>query len=402
MNKLFSIARLMLLETVRDRSIWIQMVAMPLLLTTVMGLAFGGSGGSAKTVPLLVVDKDKSTYSKMVVDRLRKDKVFEVKASDETKARDQVKRGLAAGAVIVPEGYGSDLNSGRNVELKVMNLAGSGDAPALQQIVSGLASRYSTDAYSAATTVKVLQDHNRLAANLSDQAWEDTFMAADKAWEPAPVTVDARTVTASSVRGKKTISTGFSQTSIGFTLTFIMFMLVGGASSILEERQKGTLGRLLTTPTTKSTFLGGKIMGLFSTAIVQAVILIAAGRFIFGVNWGRDPLPLIVIMLAFIFAISALGILIAALSRTTAQAQSVAPILIISMAMLSGCYWPIEITPPSMQAVAKFLPTNWAMTGLVDIVVRGHGWDAVLMPTLVLIAFGAVFMTVGVWRLKFE
>jgi ABC-2 type transport system permease protein len=402
MNKVFSIAKLMLLEALRDRSIWIQMIAVPILLTTIMGLAFGGSGTSSKKVLLLVVDKDKSTFSKLVATRLDQDKIFLIKATNETKAHDQVKRGLAAGAVIVPEGYGNDLRNGRKVELKVMNLAGSGNAPALQQIVSGLSSRYSTDAYSATTTVNALLKSNRLAPEASDQAWEDAFKAADKAWEPAPVTVDARTVTASAVRGKKTISTGFSQSSIGFVLTFLMFMLVSGASTIVEERQNGTLGRLLTTPTTKATFLGGKIMGLFSTAIVQAAILIAVGRFVFGVNWGRDPLPLIVIMLSFIFAIAAFGILIAALARTTAQAQSTTPILIMSLAMLGGCFWPIEITPPAMQTVSKFLPTSWAMSGLVDIIVRGQSWSAVLMPTLVLLAFGAVFMTIGVWRLKFE
>ncbi len=402
MIKTVNIARLMLLESVRDRSIWVTMIAIPLLLTTVMGFAFGGSGGSAKKVPLLVVDKDGSVYSRMVIDRLRDDKVFEIRTTDEEDARLQVKTGKVSGAVVIPDGYGADLRAGRKTEIASLNVAGSGNAPAQQQIVTGLASRYSTDAYSATTTVSELLKRGLVAPDAADKTWQEAFTSSDKAWDPAPVTVDARTVTASEVRGKKTISSGFSQTSIGFTLTFMMFMLVSGATSILEERQKGTLGRLLTTPTGKSTFLGGKIMGLFLIAAVQGTILIAAGRFIFGVNWGREPLPMIVVLIAFVFAIASLGILIAALSRTTAQAQSLTPILIISMAMLSGCYWPIEITPPAMQAIAKFLPANWAMTGLVDIIVRGHSWDAVLTPTLILVAFGAVFMTIGVWRLKFE
>lgn len=402
MSKAYNIAKLMLLEAVRDRSIWIQMIAVPILLTTVMGLAFGGSGNGPKKVALLAVDQDGSTYSKMVIARLRQDKVFKIETSDEAKARDQVKKGTVAGAILISNGYGAGLAAGERVDLKVINQAGSSNAPALQQIVSGLASRYSADAFAAAQTVKSLTERQRLTPGGEQTAWEEAFEAADKAWDSQPVKVDAKTVVASSVRGNKTLSSGFSQTSIGFTLTFIMFMLVSGATSILEERQKGTLGRLLTTPTPKSTFLGGKIMGLFLTAIVQATILIAAGRFIFGVNWGRAPLQLIVILLAFIFAIAALGILIAALARTTAQAQSITPVLIISIAMLSGCYWPIEITPPSMQAIAKFLPTNWAMTGLVDVIVRGQGWSAVALPTLVLLAFGVVFLLVGVWRLKFE
>lgn len=402
MTKAFSIARLMLLEAVRDRSIWVSMILVPFILMTVMGFAFGGSAGNAKKVPLLVVDKDGSFYSRMVIARLKKDNVFDVKTAGETFARDQVKKEKVTGAILIPKGYGTDLTAGRKTELATINITGSANAAALQQIVSGLTSRYSTDAYTATTTVNELKNSGLVSADGAGKLWQETFSSSDKAWNPAPVTVDAITVTASEVRGKKTLSTGFSQSSIGFTLMFMMFMLVSGATSILEERQKGTLGRLLTTPTGKYTFLGGKIMGLFLTSVVQATILIGAGKFVFGVDWGRAPLPLIVILLAFIFAIASMGIMIAALARTTAQAQSITPILIISIAMLSGVYWPVEVTPPAMQVIAKFLPTNWAMTGLVDIIVRGHGWDAVLTPSLFLLLFGAVFMTIGVVFLKFE
>lgn len=400
MNKAFSIAKLMLMEAVRDRSIWITMIVMPLFLTTVMGLAFGSSG--PKKVPLLVVDKDESAYSRMVIDRVKAFDLYDIKKVGEAEAREKVKKGKVSGAILIPAGYGGDLRAGRKTELVSMSVVGSSNAFAQQQVVTGLANRYSTDAYTAAATVNEMVKRGLLPPDTFDKTWAEAFTAADKEWQSAPATVDKKTVTASEIRGKKTISSGFRQTSIGFTLTFLMFMLVSGATSIIEERQKGTLGRLLTTPTGKPTFLGGKITGLFLTALVQATILIGAGKFVFGVNWGRDPLPMIVILLAFMFAIASLGILVAALSRTTAQAQSVTPILLISIAMLSGCYWPIEITPPMMQAVAKFMPTNWAMTGLVDIVVRGHGWDTVLLPTLVLLAFGAFFMTIGVWRLKFE
>jgi ABC-2 type transport system permease protein len=401
-NKVFSIARLMLLEAVRDRSIWIQMIIIPVLLTTIMGLAFGDTSRTQTKVTLLVVDDDRSDYSRMLTDQLRTDRVFNIKVESKAKARDQVKNGSVSGALIIPVGYGNALRLGKKMGLILLNIAGSADAPAQKQIISGLADRYSTNAYAAAITVGILREHGRLPAAEVDNAWTSAFKQADKAWSPAPVTVHTNIMTASGIRGKKTLAFGFSQTSIGFAIMFIMFMLINGATSILEERQRGTLGRLLTTPTSKFTFLSGKIVGLFAIALIQATILIAAGRFIFGVDWGREPLPLIVILLVFIFAIASLGILIAAFARTTNQAQSVAPILVISAAMIGGCYWPIEITPPLMQTAARFLPTYWAMTSLTDIIVRGHSWDAILLPAAVLLGFGALFLTLGIRFLKYE
>jgi ABC-2 type transport system permease protein len=402
MNKALAIGKLALLEALRDRSIWVSLIVVPLLLTLVMGIAFGGGGSQQKKVPLLLVDQDKTTFSRLFINALKTDKVWQITVVDEAAARDQVRRGLVSGAIIIPTGYADGLAAGSAVKIKVLNTVGDSNSALLSQITSGLTNRYSTDAFAAAKTVAGLTAAGRLSPLQTQAAWEEAFEQADKAWSPPPVTVDAKALSASAVRGEKTLASGFNMSSMGFTVTFIMFMLVGGASSILEERQQGTLGRLLTTPTSKTTYLTGKILGLFAVAAVQATILVGAGRLIFNVDWGRNPLPLIAIMIAFIFAIASLGILVAALSRTAAQAQSMTPVLLISMAMLGGCYWPIEITPPFMQAIAKFIPAGWMMKGLVDLITRGYGWTSIVTPSLVLLGFGVVFLVAGVFFLKFE
>ncbi len=99
---------------------------------------------------------------------------------------------------------------------------------------------------------------------------------------------------------------------------------------------------------------------------------------------------------------SALGIMISSLTRTLAQANSISPVIVISMAMLGGCYWPLEITPPLMQSLAKALPTAWMMQGLTDLIVRGWGWEAIFLPTIALFGFGLIFLAIGLKYLRFE
>ncbi len=400
MNKVFAIGRLMLLEQVRNRSFWLQLIFIPLLLTLIMGIAFGGTSSGPKQVNLAAADSDKTVLSRIFLAQLKKDKVFSVATVSEAEARSRVKKGTVAGAVIIPAGYSESVVSGAKASVEVLNTAGDSSAVLLSQVVTGLTERYSADAFAAAKITAGLAAHRFGMTTVTE--WEESFEAADAKWNPPPVTVDAHTVTRSLVRGRKTLAGGFNQSSMGFTITFIMFMLVGGAVTILEDRQKGTLGRLLTTPTGKPTFVVGKMLGMFATAAVQSTILIAAGRFIFNVDWGRDPLPLILLMIAFIFSIASMGILIASLARTASQANAATPILLISMAMIGGCYWPIEVTPPFMQTAAKFIPAGWMMRGLTDLITRGYGWDAIWLPGLVLLGFGVVFLTAGVVFLKYE
>jgi ABC-2 type transport system permease protein len=94
--------------------------------------------------------------------------------------------------------------------------------------------------------------------------------------------------------------------------------------------------------------------------------------------------------------------LLAALARTYAQIDALSMLIIMPLAALGGAMWPIEITPPFMQSIALFLPTGWAMRGFHDIITRGLGLQEVLLEAGVLVAFGVVFLAIGVWRFRYE
>ncbi len=59
------------------------------------------------------------------------------------------------------------------------------------------------------------------------------------------------------------------------------------AQSILQEDEEGTLPRLFTTPTSRSTILGGKFTAVFITALIQVVALMAVSGLLFRIRWGH-------------------------------------------------------------------------------------------------------------------
>ena len=74
----------------------------------------------------------------------------------------------------------------------------------------------------------------------------------------------------------------------------------------------------------------------------------------------------------------------------------------MALASLGGAWWPIEIVPTWMQKIALMLPTGWAMRGFQDIIVRGLGLQEILLEAVVLIGFGLLFLSIGIWRFRYE
>jgi ABC-2 type transport system permease protein len=195
---------------------------------------------------------------------------------------------------------------------------------------------------------------------------------------------------------------GFQQYSLGYTLMFMMFMGLGAAGGFLEEREQGTLARLLMTPTSKAVLVAGKVVGIFATVALQAAILIGAGALLFGVPWGQDPLAVVLIVGTFGLATTGLGVMLSTIVRTRGQMSAATAVLAVVLSMLGGAYWPLDIVSPTMRTIAYFTPTGWAMQALTDVVVRYQGVSQALLPSLVLAGMAALFLAVGISRLKLE
>ena len=63
---------------------------------------------------------------------------------------------------------------------------------------------------------------------------------------------------------------------------------------------------------------------------------------------------------------------------------------VLLMAAIGGCWWPLEIAPDFMKTAAHFVPAGWALDALHQLISFGGGFDAIVVPVLVLIGFGTV------------
>ncbi|MDP2181069.1 MAG: ABC transporter permease [Actinomycetota bacterium] len=418
MRRMFAMLRVSVIQVLRDRGELVSIVVLPLLLTYVFGVAFG-SQGAERPVLVMWLDGDTSRYAQQIENLVAEDPSIDVERSTPELAEEKLDKGEAALIVRIPGGFGTALETGRKGTVEVTQDPSSQRATGAREVVQGAAARVGAGAQAATVAAGVLRDLAEvqlarrrggppgMEATPTPAAVPPSFATAydiaDGFWEPdPPIGVAGVQVTSSEVRGDSVLATSNIQYSVGFTLMFVLFMAFGSAGGILEEREQGTLRRLLVTPSSRAQILGGKILGVIGTSTIEALILVGLGAVAFSVPWGRDPLALILVLSAYILASAGLAVFVTAVVRTRSQLSAIGPIASTALAMLGGCYWPIEITPPFMQTIAKFTPTGWGMIGLLDVVARGQGLEAAWLPAAVLGGIAVVAFSAGVAVLKMD
>lgn len=391
-RKILALAWLNALQLLRNPGEVVGVLVLPLALTMLFGSAYSGAG--EKPMSVLLVDEDSTVYSAQVGTLLDAEESFETSAVTRAQAEDLIAKGEASVAVLVPAGF-QDALKGNGAEIEVLRDPASESSFAVISVVQGVAMRMSGDVQAAKVVVGAMPP--------GSVSFDTIYYTADAKWEPKPpVYAQGETVIASEVRGDSVLAEGATLSSIGFTVWFILFMTFGSAGGILEEREQGTLRRMLVAPISRGTIVSGKIVGIVLAASVQALVLVGVGALAFGVPWGRDPLAVFVVLGSYVLAGTGLAVLVSALVRTRDQLSGLSPLISTGLAMLGGCLWPLEVIAPFMQTVAKFTPTGWAVMGLTDVVARNQGMQAALVPSLVLLAFAVASLVLGARLLRFE
>jgi ABC-2 type transport system permease protein len=156
-----------------------------------------------------------------------------------------------------------------------------------------------------------------------------------------------------------------AQSVAGMTVMSLLFALTGCASVLLAEREKGTLRRLFAMAIPRHSVLFGKFMFTGVIGVIQVAILFVYGELMFRVGLFRDPLTMSVLVFTWVVAASSFGMLIASAARSSTQGDSLAQVVILVMAALGGCWFPLQMMklPLILDLASKSMMTYWAMSG---------------------------------------
>jgi len=182
---------------------------------------------------------------------------------------------------------------------------------------------------------------------------------------------------------------------VAMTIFFAFFMAASTAESIVREDEEGTLQRLFTTPTPRSTVLAGKFTAVVLTLVVQVAVLLVASGLLFGISWGQ-PLTVVLVTLGLIVVAAGFGVLLMSFVQNTRQTGPVTGGVLTVMGMLGGLFTSgLHGLPGIFDTVRLAMPQGWAMYGW-ELTLQGAGPGGVLVPVAVMLGLGTLFFGAGV------
>jgi len=399
-------------QVLRDWKSALFLLVMPILFTVFFGLVFGPTlTADQKKDPRLPVgwinQDPEGLLSGSLESLLNQSDVIRpvlLEAEKADQAGALVDKGELAAVVRMPPGYSQAIVSGQPASLAVIanqtTTSGRTAVTALDTATGRLLGAVETAQLSVETyqtRVGVMEDAAREAYFLQ------SYQAAILAWNQPPLTIKVQPATGSDPAANQAIKTsGFTQSSSGMIVQFAVFGLINSAMLLMVERKTRCLQRLLTTPIRRAEVIGGHVLAMFLVVFVQEVILIILGQYVFGVDYLRQPLAILIMMVVLALWASSLGLLIGALAKREDQVIVLSLIAMFLFSALGGAWFPLDVAGKAFSTVGHVLPSAWAIDGFQNIILRGLGINSVLFPAGLLLAYSLAFFLIAIWHFKFE
>jgi ABC-2 type transport system permease protein len=400
-RKIFSIASKELRLWLQAPGNWLTVFLVPLAFIGILGSVF------AKGTPVITVfavNEDKGEYGAEIIELLANSEnlEFEMLATqDEADAR--VAKGDRMAAVVIREDFSDAVKTSDGGSIIVIV------DPARKKdggLVTGLVQSALIKSVVYAEIDRALQGmFKKQSASSENNQFFQTFINAgikavlaksvNEAIDNPLIKVETEPLSQKSSDAELSI---MSSLSPGFALSFVFFLISHLAMTVVDERETGTLRRLITTPASRAVILFGKALPFFDVAVIQLVFILLVCNMVFGMELGSEPLALTVIVLSIGACVAGLGIMVAALVKNGAQAAIGAVVIALAMAAVSGCMMP-QVKVAGLNMVT---PHYWALEGIQNVIARGMGMDGVLMQSGILLGMAVLFFTIGALRFKFE
>ena len=417
MKTVWYVAKKDLLQVVKDKNSFIFSLAVPFILILVMGAAFGGlfsSGSSATTVTVAISNQDKDVVGNTLVKALQINTKSLVVNMTQYNDPAQVKQRVADNnvtvvGVVIPAGTTARLEQAARQGTPTQNLVqvytlpsrNDPSGPIVQGIVGSVVGQMSTSFFAGSAAVRQVASVCQQPGNHCAPGSIDSAAIASSVGRASVSNDPTAQVAALNAGNAPTQLNMFDIVLPGYAIMFALFGIQSVAATILEEKEDGTLRRLMIAPIQKYALLGGKMLAQFIMTLGQVLILFIVGYFFFHLHVPSWPAILALLILTS-FATTGLGILLVSIVKTRRQLPPIVTLVALISSAIGGAWWPLSYEPQWMQQIAKIGVTAWAMEGLNGVMLAGHTLTQIAPQLLGLFVYGLVCLLLGIRFFRFQ
>ena len=363
LSRLLSLIRKEFIQIVRDPRTLAITFAMPLLQIFLLGYA---ATNDVRNVSLAVWDQDRSWASLQLLDAYRASDYFHVDfdVGSEAELRRLIDTGQARAGLIIPPDYATRLSSADTAQVAL--------------IVDGSDPTIANTALSAATMVGQTKATNliveRAAARGQSAVTQMPVEVRTQVWYNPDLLSSYYMIPA----------------LVGLILMYMTILLT--STSIVRERERGTIEQLIVTPLSSLELVVGKLTPYVLIAAFDMVEILVAGVLIFGVPI-NGSLPLLLLLSGlFLVTTLGLGLFVSTLANTQQEAMLTSMFFLLPAIFLSGFLFPLESMPWYLQAVSYIIPLRYFLVIVRGIMLKGVGIDMLWNEVIALCIFAVVIM----------
>lgn len=363
-------------------------------------------------IPILLVDNDKGTISETIFKGLQESNSFEVILKDkEITARELVFKGDYQLAIVIPENLSSDLNKKvtQNVEgiLAEFGLEENTEDTKKDVITKKEVNLYFDPATQLTFRSSVKNGIDKMISKIETQSIYKAFQEqiSDDATGVVFDTdsfISFKEIMPKSIGNKELIPNSVQHNVPAWTLFAIFFIIVPLSINIVKEKSQGTFVRLRTNPVSYATVLAGKTVVYLLVCIIQFVLMLLIGVYLFpslGLPVldisGRIGLLFVVTIFSGLAAIG-LGLLLGTVAKTQEQSAPFGATFVVILAAMGGVWVPVFVMPKMMQVLSNFSPMNWGLNAYYDVFLRNSSFIEIVpeITTLFLFFIGTTIISI--------
>ncbi len=378
---------------------------LPIALVTLFVFAIRGSGDMSEiaVVTILYADEDESKFSVSMIQELDTIPHINMVKSSYIEALYQIKEGDEIALLHINKGFQDSCNHGKKLPVTIIY------DQARRAELGYVLNYINTEIVTISINPRIINDLKRSFNNnfqdVEESMREAIIQSVEMEFNDKKNQSDFMQDMQAEYKGlfiNDNKNLGLIQAVAGIAVIMLLFSVTARGTSLLTEKQSGTLKRLLTLPISPYQILTGKLIYSIVISMVQLFTMFAFAGVVFGLNLGLNIPGMILLMFATAFACSSFGIFIASISTSHKQSELIAIIIILIMSTLGGSMIPLYIMPEFMSKLAVFTINYWSIQGFYDIFWRQLPTTSIILDCGILFAIGAVMIIISLFLYKYN
>jgi ABC-2 type transport system permease protein len=367
-RRLLAVTKKEVKEIARDKLYLSLAFGVPLILYILFGF---GLTLDAQNIPFAVIDQNRSSLSRALVDRLVHSKYFVLRdyLSDSKSLDEELVDGRVRLGLIIPPNFDLTLYSGQPSEIQALIDGAFPDrAAAILSYLDIITREFNRD-----LPLPTVSNHpSGLFIQVETRSWFNPDL-----------------------ESKNFIVPGLIATNLFFYTALL------ASIAVVREKESGSIFNIYCSPIRPWEYILGKLLPYWVIGFLNYFLLCALAQYIFHIPLRGSFLFLTLATFLYVGVCTSLGLLISILLKTQVGAMLLTTVItMIPSFIYSGFF----ISVPSMgieaQVMAHLLPVTYFMEIVRGVYLKGLGLSAYWKDLLILLAFFAAFFGLSLRRLR--